>query len=297
MINNDLQLKEILIEGYLDEMCYIERLLKSPNSKEVRLKGGLDRLSKKLRYIKNRLLEVRPPRFPETLYRKIIRRYRDPIKAYKVMWSLHNKHRDKLDEMWLAFEGKLNESLNSDNNCGLPLIKRGFIGESPDHLFCMNKALHWDDEDAMSIVIFMDTAIVRGHGDCHKDMLTKFGDFCKELVEGHIREDKLTYGKKMLLPIYGSTRAFYFGRVINRQFFVEFNAYFKRMRYSPSAVCQDLDTGRVWTDSKVISFWGNGNTEKNVELTAEALNLSPDELNRENHFGNVVNSNQLQLSA
>jgi len=267
MINNDLQLKEILIEGYLDEMCYIERLLKSPNSKEVRLKGGLDRLSKKLRYIKNRLLEVRPPRFPETLYRKIIRRYRDPIKAYKVMWSLHNKHRDKLDEMWLAFEGNINESLNSDNNCGLPLIKRGFIGESPDSISIGKTSLVWTAEDARPFVIFDGILVLRDYSTTHSGMNRTLLQFGSELKFGYTNPTEVKFGTKM--SIYykeaGRNETFYFSQVPDANWFI--NLYDSR---KPMLGLKTEASGRIWLDSNVVSFWGGCNTA-NVKLLMKTL--------------------------
>lgn len=61
--------------------------------------------------IRNTILEAvnesTPPGFPKKIADKILKRYKDaPQKAYATMWSLHNKHKGKLEEMWAAWESK-----------------------------------------------------------------------------------------------------------------------------------------------------------------------------------------------
>jgi len=171
----------------------------------------------------------------------------------------------------------------------------GQLKESPDHSYYAeeDRRLHWDDEDAMSIVIFMDTAIIRGNGDSHADMIYKLGDFSKDIYDDKIPDKNIVYGKKMELLVDGVKRTFVFSRVVDRQFFREFHNYYRTMKFKATNVARDLDSGRIWLNSKIISFW-KGNNEKNFQLTADALNLNVSDLVPESRFN--VNTKQAELA-
>lgn len=60
------------------------------------------------------LQEKSPPDFPKKLHDKLLNQYKDdPSKAYATMWKIFYAKKDgnkRVDEMWMAFEGKHDET-------------------------------------------------------------------------------------------------------------------------------------------------------------------------------------------
>lgn len=151
-INEHLELEGIanliIREGYGEQIRRLEGMIKSPDEKIASGYGGVkqykDKLGRKLIYMRNRLMEVRPPNFPIKLYRKIRRRYKDnPEKGYKVMWDIHRKHGRKLKEMWGEFNN-INEGITT-----------GGLSESPDAIYKVGS--FWNGCNRANVKLLMKT--------------------------------------------------------------------------------------------------------------------------------------------
>jgi hypothetical protein len=66
-----------------------------------------------------RLDEKAPPDFPKKLHDKLLKQYKDDEgKAYATMWKIFYAKKDgnkKINEMWMAFEGKDHDETDMDN--------------------------------------------------------------------------------------------------------------------------------------------------------------------------------------
>jgi len=66
-----------------------------------------------------RLDEKAPPNFPKKLHDKLLKQYKDDEgKAYATMWKIFhakNSGNKKIDEMWMAFEGKDHDETDMNN--------------------------------------------------------------------------------------------------------------------------------------------------------------------------------------
>jgi hypothetical protein len=66
-----------------------------------------------------RLDEKAPPDFPKKLHDKLLKQYKDDEgKAYATMWKIFYAKKDgnkKINEMWMAFEGKDHDETNMNN--------------------------------------------------------------------------------------------------------------------------------------------------------------------------------------
>jgi hypothetical protein len=102
---------EVLIEGVdMQSLMDLQKLLNNPPVKwaQKNYPGGIEAYKKMLRMKIERvkkqnkqLDESTPPGFPAGLKKKLLRKYSSkPTKAYQTMWALHNKHGEKLEEMW-----------------------------------------------------------------------------------------------------------------------------------------------------------------------------------------------------
>jgi hypothetical protein len=66
-----------------------------------------------------RLDEKAPPDFPKKLHDKLLKQYKDDEgKAYATMWKIFhakNSGNKKINEMWMAFEGKDHDETDMNN--------------------------------------------------------------------------------------------------------------------------------------------------------------------------------------
>jgi hypothetical protein len=74
------------------------------------------------------LTEKAPPNFPKKLHDKILKQYEDdPSKAYATMWKIFhakNSGNKRVDEMWMAFEGKEMDKKHDETDMTNPEEKR-----------------------------------------------------------------------------------------------------------------------------------------------------------------------------
>jgi len=65
------------------------------------------------------LMEKTPPNFPKKLHDKLLKQYADDeSKAYATMWKIFyekEKGHKKVNEMWMAFEGKDHDETDMNN--------------------------------------------------------------------------------------------------------------------------------------------------------------------------------------
>lgn len=77
---------------------------------------------------KEPLTEKAPPNFPKKLHDKLLKQYEDdPSKAYATMWKIFhakNSGNKRVDEMWMAFEGKGMDKKHDETDMSNPEEKR-----------------------------------------------------------------------------------------------------------------------------------------------------------------------------
>ena len=251
----------IIREGYGEQIRQLEGMIKSPNERVANGYGGVkqykDKLSRKLLYMRNRLMEVRPPNFPIKLYRKIRRRYKgNPEKGYKVMWGIHSKHGRKLKEMWGEFNN-INEGITT-----------GGLSESPDAVYrkddtgTMVQTHEAFSDDARPFLIFRGILVLRGiGGTTHSDMLCTLTTFGRDLRYTVHTNDKNKYDRKM--SIYNEregNQTFYFSEIPKAEWFIDL---YDSKR---NTMVREFDSGRIWLNTNVVSFWKGCNRENVKKL-------------------------------
>lgn len=77
---------------------------------------------------KQQLTEKAPPDFPKKLHDKLLKQYEDdPSKAYATMWKIFYAKKGgnkRVDEMWMAFEGKEMDKKHDETDMSNPEEKR-----------------------------------------------------------------------------------------------------------------------------------------------------------------------------